>query len=67
MQELDDPHLYDILLSDPTESVISTVKAWSNKWTLKGEINEDIRVYIENIGDSPVSYTHLTLPTSDGV
>ena len=29
MQELRDPHRYDILPSDPTESVINRVKAWS--------------------------------------
>ena len=49
--ELHDPHYYDILPLDPTESVINKVKDWSNKWTPKGEINEDIRVYVENIKD----------------
>ena len=68
MQELHDPHLYDILLSDPTESVINTVKAWSKKWTLKGEITEDILAYIENIRDShpgkckPLVKTHKQKP-----
>ena len=52
VQELHDPHHYDIPPSDPAESVINTVKTWSKKWTLKGEITEDIRVYIEDIRDS---------------
>ena len=52
MQELRDPHHYDILASDPTESVINRVRAWSKKWTEKGETDVDTRVYIEDIEDS---------------
>ena len=52
MQELRDPHHYDILPSDPTESVINRVKAWSKKWTEKGEIDVETQVHIEDIKDS---------------
>ena len=52
MQELGDPHHYDILPLDPAESVINRVKAWNKKWTEKGEIDVDTRVYIEEIEDS---------------
>ena len=52
MQELRDPRHYDILPSDPTKSVINRVKAWSKKWTEKGEIDVETQVYIEDIEDS---------------
>ena len=68
MQELRDPHHYDILPSDPTESVINRVKAWSKKWTEKGEIDVETQVYIEDIEDShpgkctPLVKTHKQKP-----
>ena len=68
MQELRDSHHYDILPSDPSESVLNRVKAWSKKWTAKGEIDADTRVYIEDIEDShpgkrkPLVKTHEQKP-----
>ena len=42
-------------------------KADVMKWAMSGDINQDkVRIVYENdeVGVHPVSYTHLTLPTS---
>ena len=68
LKELNNPQYYDILPHDPTHAIRNKVKRWSEKWSDKGQLADDVHEYVNDTVDAhpgsckPLVKTHKAKP-----